>query len=554
MADLTGSVIGGRFRIVRLIGEGGMGAVYEAQHVVLPRKFAIKILRQEISHDQTFIERFRREAITSARVEHPNIIYITDFGATEQGACYLVMEYLQGIGLDELLGRQTRVPINRALPILAQVADALDHAHRLGIVHRDLKPENILLCEVRGQKDFVKLLDFGIAKMQTPEFNMALTIKGQVFGTAEYMSPEQAVGEPLDGRSDLYAVGCLAYEMLTGDPPFTGNPVVVLQAHVNSQPALPSTRLREHHIPPALDALILRCLAKDPAQRYQTGAELRRDLLKVRGMLFSLSDEIVARNRITGPALPAATRKRMTEGWQTLGGSVPEILLTEGEGVTLPPLADDAPPTTVTSAQPAAAEPAAMNPEKVRAEYHDVLRQLALALVQALLAAPETSDSLERLLSIEEEVASLTGTIALSEQKFDRIRFEHGQREKRLRYAILDLSMEQAQAKGRAAADPRSAATLQGQIADLGFQIAELNKRVADVETERTAEISDLAAEVRNYRDTRQRLEDEAATLFQALHAQVEVLREQAQQPDLRQLYAALDGLRVALEKAARQA
>jgi predicted nucleic acid-binding Zn-ribbon protein len=195
-----------------------------------------------------------------------------------------------------------------------------------------------------------------------------------------------------------------------------------------------------------------------------------------------------------------------------------------------------------------------MNPEKVRAEYHDVLRQLALALVQALLAPPETSDSLERLLTIEEEVASLTGTIALAEQKFDRIRFEHGQREKRLRFAILDLSMEQAQLKGRAAADPRSAATLQGQIADLTFQIGELNTRVAEVEAERNAEIGDLAAEVRSYRDTRQRLEDEAATLFQTLHSQVEVLREQARRPELQQLYAALDGLRVALEKAARQA
>jgi hypothetical protein len=520
-----------------------MGAVFEAQHVVLPRKFAIKILRPELSHDQSFIERFRREAIASARVEHPNIVYITDFGATEDGALYLVMEFLQGVGLDSLLSRQTRLPINRTLPILAQVADALDHAHHLSIIHRDLKPENILLCEVRGQKDVVKLLDFGIAKMNAPEFaNAALTIKGQVFGTAEYMSPEQAVGEPLDGRSDLYAVGCLAYEMLTGEPPFVGNAVSILQAHVRTVPAPPSTKLREHHIPPALDALILRCLAKEPAQRYQSGAELRRDLLKVRGMLFSMSDEIVARNRTTGPT-PPVSRKKMTEGWQSLGGSVPEILIT-GE---VPQFTGETPPPTATSAQPVTVAPT-LNPDALREEYHEVLRELALALVQVLLASHETSDSLERLLVLEEEVASLTGAIALAEQKFDRIRFEHGQREKRLRYAILDLSMEQAQLKGRTAADPRAA--LQTQLADLQFQIGELNKRCSEIEGERNAQINELAAEVRNYRDARQKLEGEAAALFQALHTQVEALRPSAQQPELVELYTSLDGLRVALDQA----
>ena len=152
MSEMIGRVVGGRFLIEREIGRGGMGAVYEARHEVLPRKFAIKILRKDLSRDKIFIERFRREAIASSRVVHPNVIYITDFGAMEDGSFYLVMEYLEGTGLDHLLSRYTRVSIHRALPILIQVADALDAAHQVGVIHRDLKPENILLCEVGARR------------------------------------------------------------------------------------------------------------------------------------------------------------------------------------------------------------------------------------------------------------------------------------------------------------------------------------------------------------------------------------------------------------------
>jgi serine/threonine protein kinase len=532
-------VIGGRYRVIRPIGEGGMGSVYEAQHLILPRRVAIKILKPELARDQSFIDRFRREAIAASTVEHPNIISILDFGATEAGSYYLVMEYLEGTGLDDLLSRNTRLPLHRALPILLQVADALDCAHRRSVIHRDLKPENILLTEVRGQKDFVKLLDFGIAKVQTPQYaNLALTVKGQVFGTAEYMSPEHARGEPVDGRSDIYALGCLAYELVTGDPPFLGNAVLVLQAHVRTPPPPPSSKLREHHIPPALDALILRCLAKDPADRYQTGAELRRDLLKVRGLLFNMSDEIVARRKGTG-SLAAIPEKRMTEGWHNLGGSVPEILADAN------PWSGEPPPSTATSAQAPA-----QSPDRAREAYHEVLRELAIALVRAVLASPEASECLERLLVLEEEIASLTGTIALSEQNFDRIRFDFGQREKRLRYAILDLTMEKAELEGRMAAAPEVAPRMKTQVDDLVFQIGELTQRCAEIETERSAQIHELADEVQGYRQTRQELELETAELFQNLHTQVERLRGAAPAEELQVLYARLDQLRSSLGRA----
>ncbi len=539
MSEMIGKVIGGRFKIERLIGKGGMGAVYEARHEVLPRKFAIKILRPDLSKDKIFIERFRREAIASSKVVHPNVIHITDFGSMVDSSYYLVMEYLEGDGLDQLLARYTRVSIHRALPILIQVADALNSAHQVNVIHRDLKPENILLCEIRGQKDFVKLLDFGIAKMQTPEFiNNALTLKGQVFGTAEYMAPEQATAGTLDGRADIYAVGCLAYELLTGNPPFTGEPIHILQAHVKETPAPPSTMLREHHIPAPLDALVLRCLAKDPADRYQTGAELRQAILRMRALLFSMSDEILESHKqapVTGP------RQKLTEGWHSLDGSTPSILLPSTMDQAM-----ESPPATATSAQ----RPYS-NPEKLREEYHDVLRELAIALVQAVLISSDASDSLSRLLMLEEQITSLTGTIALAEQNFDRIRFEFGHKEKNLRHAILDLSMSRAKLQGQAAVTGETPMDLKGHFEDLSFQIDALSGRCDELAAERSLQISELAEEVKEYRQAREEMEQECAEIYHALHAQVEALRPGATDPALQALYGRLDLLVSSLEQGA---
>jgi serine/threonine protein kinase/predicted nucleic acid-binding Zn-ribbon protein len=538
--NMLGRIIGGRFEIVRMIGQGGMGAVFEAKHQTLPRKFAIKILRPELARSRDFVERFRREAVAAGRIEHPNIIYITDFGTMDEGSLYLVMEFLEGAGLDQLLSRHVRLPLSRAIPILAQVADALDAAHQVDVVHRDLKPENILLSEVRGRKDIVKLFDFGIARVRTPEYaEEALTAKGQVFGTAEYMSPEQATGEECDGRSDIYAVGCLAYELLTGDPPFTGQPVKILQSHVNKAAPAPSTRLKDHPVPPAFDALVLRCLAKDPKDRYQTGAELRQDLLKVRGLLYSMGAEIAQRRNATGRMM-VISDKHMAEGWRSLGGQVPELFASGADPVVAMPR------LTLTGGQPRVGA----NLDQLHSDYHEVLRELAIAMVQAVLAPPETSDELERLLAVEEEIASLTGTIALAEQNFDRIRYEQGQREKRLRYAMFDLSMERAQLEGRAKADPTQAQGLAHQIADYDFQIGELSKSTAEVDRERSLQIAELDREVQQYREARRNREQESQDLYQKLHAQIEALRPAVQDAGILQLYERLSKVRAEIEAA----
>ncbi|MBW2731380.1 MAG: protein kinase [Deltaproteobacteria bacterium] len=513
--DFVGRVIGGRFEIVRLLGQGGMGAVYEARHQTLTRRFAIKILRPELAASRDFVERFRREAVASARIEHPNVIYITDFGSMEDGSFYLVMEFLQGQGLDEILVQAGRIPLSRAIPILAQVADALDAAHAVEVVHRDLKPENILLSEVRGHKDIVKVFDFGIARVRTPEFSETLTMRGQVFGTAEYMSPEQAMGEECDGRSDLYAVGCLAYELVTGDPPFTGQPVKVLQAQVSKEPAPPSTRLRDHPIPSAFDALVLRCLAKKPSDRYSSGAELRQALLKVRGMLFSMGAQLSTRQRVTG-TVPMVSQQQMSEGWRSLEGRLPEIFSTARDPVI-------ARRGSVTAAQQDARR--VVNVDALHDQFHDTLRGLAIALTQAALAPEETNEALARLLAIEEEIASLTGTIALSEQNFDRIRYEHGQREKRLRYAIFDLGMEQALLEGRS---------------------------VGEVAKERALQIQELNLEVQGYRDAKESREQEGAKIYQMIHSQIEALRPAARGDEVLALYSKLDTLREQLERATK--
>ena len=530
-ADLKGRIIAGRFEIIEHLGSGGMGTVYKARHITLPRTFAIKILREELSEDEGFIERFRREAIAASRVEHSNVIYITDFGKTHEGEVYLVMEYLQGVGLDQLLAQQGRLAPTRAVNILAQIADALDVAHSVNVIHRDLKPENILLTEERGRKDFVKLLDFGIAKVRTPEFDGApLTIQGEVFGTAEYMSPEQATGKNVDGRSDLYAVGCLAHELLTGEPPFLGSAVAILRDHVYTKPKTPSALYPDLPILPALDALVLRCLAKDPNKRYQRGAELRSDLMRVRALMFSQSGKSARKSRIT-TRMATISENSMMVGWHRLGGRVPQMLLAPGSSPVLP--AADASSSDDTA-----------NPEGLRQTYHDALRELAIALDKAALAPPEISALLERLLVVQEEIASLTGLIALSEQNFDRIRYEHGQRERRFRHAILDLGMDRARLQGQSTANPAMAPQLELQLEDLDYQISQLQKRVAEVDRDRGARIQEQNADLQQSHNNKDALEQEAVTIFQSIHSQVESLRHSAGAAELKGLYDKLDNVR----------
>ncbi len=264
-----------RYRFVRLLGQGAMGEVYLAEHTALGRHEAVKILRPELATDPQFIAGFRREARATNRVQHPNIVGVYDFGKLADGRFYLAMEYAEGTPLDTLLVREERLPVARALPILVQLTDAVGCAHTHGVIHRDLKPGNLILVEHRGQPDFVKVLDFGMAKIlgQQASDGPPLSRAGAIMGTPTYMAPEHIIGRTVDGRADLYAIGCIAYEMLTGRPPFTGKPMEVADAHLSRTPA--PTRATVVDIPAALDELVLRCLEKSPDKRVATAQELK---------------------------------------------------------------------------------------------------------------------------------------------------------------------------------------------------------------------------------------------------------------------------------------
>ncbi len=272
-----GSVLGGRYRVLRLLGQGGMGTVYLAQHIVIERLVAIKILDERLARRGEILRRFLQEARAAARIDHANVVEVHDFGETDTSA-YFVMEYLPGQDLSHLVHQPGGVPLSRLRRILNQIGRALQAAHEKGIVHRDLKPENIILTykeDGEGEADFVKLLDFGIARIIDEGPNRErVTEAGTVIGTPEYMSPEQVRGEVPDHRADIYALGCLLYEMLTGQPPFLGESFMAVAGKQMFESAQPPSRRRSGWMPQDLEAACLRALEKDPAKRFQSMDEM----------------------------------------------------------------------------------------------------------------------------------------------------------------------------------------------------------------------------------------------------------------------------------------
>src|SRR5262245_30701820 len=268
-------VFSNRYEIQRGIARGGMAEVYLARDQLLDRPVAVKVLFAEYARDPSFVERFRREAQSAANLNHPNIVAIYDWGQ-ERGTYFIVMEYVRGRSLRDVVQVNGPFSARRTAETGAEIAGALEFAHRNGVVHRDVKPGNVLLT---ADGD-VKVTDFGNARAGTSE---ALTQTGAVMGTATYFSPEQAQGHPVDGRSDVYSLGVVLYEMVTGQPPFVSeSPVAVAYKHVREEPLPPSTRTQ--NLPPDLERIILTAMAKDPDSRYQTADDLRTDLLRfVRG-------------------------------------------------------------------------------------------------------------------------------------------------------------------------------------------------------------------------------------------------------------------------------
>jgi serine/threonine-protein kinase len=282
-------VLAGRYRVVAPLGRGGMGEVYRASHRMLARPAAIKLIHPEVLAAQDrksaglAVARFRREAEAAAHLRSPHTVELYDFGETEDGTLYFVMELLEGMDLETLIRKEGPLPQERVIHILRQVCESLEEAHANGLVHRDIKPANIHVGRVGLRHDFVKVLDFGLVKSVLPaagEDSMA-TAAGLTPGTPAYMAPELALGENVDGRADLYALGCVAYFLLTGQLVFdAGSGFQMIAKHIQETPAPPSQRT-ELEVAPELDRIVMACLAKRPEDRPESATELDRRLAEI---------------------------------------------------------------------------------------------------------------------------------------------------------------------------------------------------------------------------------------------------------------------------------
>ncbi|MEB2343296.1 MAG: serine/threonine-protein kinase [Deltaproteobacteria bacterium] len=277
---LIGVVVADRYRILERLGRGGMGVVYRVEHARIGKLMALKLLSGELGRDATLVARFKREALLASRLSHPNTVQVFDFGSSD-GLVYLAMELLRGNDLGRIVRHGGPLGATRVTRIVIQICNSLSEAHAEGIVHRDLKPENIMIVRGQSGDDVVKVLDFGLAKLRESKELGDVTSRGAIVGTPYYMSPEQIRGEPVDARSDIYALGALMYACLTGQPVFDApTPMGVLTKHLTETPIAPRERDGAPAIPSALNQIVLRCLEKDPALRFESARALQTALVE----------------------------------------------------------------------------------------------------------------------------------------------------------------------------------------------------------------------------------------------------------------------------------
>jgi tRNA A-37 threonylcarbamoyl transferase component Bud32 len=276
------------YEILEEVSEGGMGVIFRGRHKRTGARLAIKVMHPHLSHNQTHLRRFEQEARTASTLHHPNIVIVHDFGVTPSSIAYLVMEWLDGSNLDPVIRVGGTLPLDRFLTIFMQATSALAHAHRKGVVHRDIKPSNIILATSAEKTDFVKIVDFGIAKVLSDETepDMNLTRTGDILGSPLFMSPEQCLGNKMDARSDIYSLGCVMYEALVGVTPLSGaNAVQLIYKHVHEMPKQPRLIKADIALPEVMEPLLFKCLQKDPEQRFASMEELEAELKRVQEML-----------------------------------------------------------------------------------------------------------------------------------------------------------------------------------------------------------------------------------------------------------------------------
>ncbi len=467
-----GSIVAERFRLVKLLGEGSVGEVYLGEHNVLGRRYAIKLLKEQFRTDANLMERFRREALVASRLDHPNIVYISDFGSTADGRFYLAMEYIEGRSLDELIDElHPNVPaLRRAVTILTQVASALEAAHTAGIVHRDLKPENIMLRQKSSGEEEIKVLDFGLAKIMVDTGVFQLTAVGEIFGTPMFMSPEQARGEKVDERTDIYSFGVLAFELFTGRPPFDCNSLEELIISNQKETPPPPSRLRPGNavpLPPELDHFVLKCLEKDREKRPANMAEVLAALDVGEGRAMHHTHPYstpVADDTAGAPSYPLGSRS--SRGDAGFERTMPSAL--EADDVQ----------------RLAAEEPWQWRQVGKRA------RTLAQWLLEAGSAPTGSEPLVEELDGLTLQLRNFQSELAFPEARMEELNQAHRERTAQLRLAVIDLSLERSQLADHAQAEPTP-------LADLDFQIRSLEERLAEEFTTGNSQGAGVAQEVR---------------------------------------------------------
>jgi hypothetical protein len=469
---MIGAVLDGRYRILSKLGAGAMGEVYLAEHLNLRRKEALKILQPALAAAPEFVARFRREARAANRVQHPNIVSVFDFGKLPDGRFYLSMEYADGVPLSKVLAQSGSLPVPRALAILSQLADAVHHAHAGGVIHRDLKPDNLVLTSHRGRADVLKVIDFGVSKIIDPDYQSArLTATGDVLGTPLYMAPEQFMGEGTDPRIDIYSVGCIAYEMLLGEPPFIGRTMEVMSAHLKRTPPAPSAARAE--IPRELDDLVLRCLRKDRAQRFASGGELLAALQAVPGYR------------------PHATGTRRSERF-------PVVSDDRTAEAALP-----APrPVDVAFATTGAVDPAALKTMR-----HRTLRALCEALIDLGHADHSLLIGTTHLKRGEDEILRCDAELAVLDARASELEQSTREREGALRFALGELRF------GLQGTDREAEREIRAQVSEIESRLASIRAALDDD----LRQVTDRAIELTAARSIAEDGIDEVSSSLEAL-------------------------------------
>jgi hypothetical protein len=513
---VIGKILDERYKIIRKLGEGGMGEVYLAEHINLGRQDALKLLREDLANDPEFVTRFRREARATNRLQHPNIVVVHDFGrlasAGEAGRFYLSMELITGERLDNAVKRGGPLPVARALRILSQLADAIDHAHSRGVVHRDLKPENMILIEHRGRADILKILDFGVAKIVKGDVQEQVSVshRGRVWGTPAFMAPEQFSGGVADPRCDIYAVGCIAFALLVGEPPFKGHMLQLLEQHMAAQPDRPSARRPSARIPLELDEIVLRCLAKKPAERYQTG----RDLYLALARLL----EAEARS-------PSGRRSSYSIGVASGGPPSDTVGATEWSAARGP---------TVGKTEPLSVAVAAR-------AVQEVVRTLAQALADLDGADARLLIALTAIKQLDDDLVHNEAQQAAIEALSEDLEAAHRAREASLRFALGELHYQRSQALTRGGTPDEA----------IDQELSSLEARVAEMPEKLERELAPITDQAISLAAARHTIEEGAGLRYAELERIVEqVLPRHDNNPQVAPIAARLRAIRGALSRA----